>query len=399
MRKVILPNGLTVILEKKPLKTVTIEIAVKAGSNNEDPKKGGVAHFVEHMLSEGTEKRTANQIVNEIESKGGEINAATTHDRTFYYVKIPKKHFNIALDVLSDIIQNPIFDNKIIEKERQVILSEVDLVMDEPIFYQWFFFLKTLYKKHPTKNPIYGSRETVSKLSREDLVEFYNKYYIPNNMIISIVGDVKVVIPKIKKYFKFKKKNLPKTKIIIEPKQLKSKQKIERRPINQSYLILGYKTVPRSHKDSYVLDVIKSILGRGQSGKLFNEIRTKRGLGYDVGVEHQPSIDYGFFAIHVSTDKKNISKVKSIILTEIKKLQNITSKELKEAKTFLEGEFILNSEDSQKLANQLNFWQIIKNAEEFTKYISKIKKVSLNDIKKVVNKYFKNYTLTIIQQK
>ncbi len=394
-----LPNGLTVITEKKPLNSITIEVAVKVGSNDESKELFGISHFVEHMLFEGTKKRTANEIANQIESKGGDINAATAHDRTMYSIKIPNKHANLALDVLSDLIHNPVFDEKKIEKERQVILSEVDLVMDEPTYYQWFFFLNNLYQKHPTKNPIYGTRKTVSKLKRKDMVEFHNKYYSPQNMIISIVGDTTRITQKIKKYFNFKKRPLARKIQINEPKQTKPKQKTEKRPVNQSYLILGYKTVPRNHKHAYVLDVIKAVLGRGQSGKLFNEIRTKRGLGYDVGAEHEPSIDHGFFATHVSTDKKNISEVKSIILTEIKNLQNLTEKELKQAKTFLEGEFILNSEDSQKLANLMNFWQLSKDAKLINTYIKKIKKVTINDIKQVVDIYFKNHTTTIIQQK
>lgn len=398
MKKIVLDNGLTVLLERKPLKSATIEVSVNVGSNNENKKIFGISHFIEHMLFEGTKNRTANQLVNAIESKGGEINAATTHDRTFYYTKIPRKHFNTALNIISDIIQNPVFNKKIIEKERQVILSEVDLVMDEPNFYQWFFFLKNLFKKHPARNPTYGTRKTVSKLNQNNLSKFYNEYYVPNNMIITIVGDIKDPIKKIKKLFSFKNKKIPKIKLIIEPKQIKSDKKIEKRPINQSYIILGYKTPPRVNKDTYALDIMRSVLGRGQSGKLFNEIRTKRGLGYSVGVEHQPGKNCGFFAIHVSTDKKNIPKVKSIILTEIKKLNNLTSKELKEAKTFLEGEFILDSEDPQKLANQLSFWQTMKNANEFNKYLSKMRKVTIKDIKRVLNKYFKNHTLTILQQ-
>ena len=399
MKKIVLSNGLTLITYKKQSKSVTIEISVNVGSNNEHKNIRGISHFIEHMLFEGTKKRTANQIVNTIESKGGEINAATTHERTFYYVKIPKKHFDIALNVISDIIQNPVFDNNTIEKERQVILSEVDLIKDEPTFYQWFFFLNTLFEKHPVKNPICGTRKTVSKINKTNLSNFHKKYYIPNNMIITVIGDIKNLIHKVKNEFSFKKKKIQKRNMPFEPIQTKSKQKIEKRPTNQSYFILGYKTVPRIDKDSYVLDVIRSILGRGQSGKLFDEIRTKRGLGYSVGVEHQPSKTYGVFAIHASIDKKNIPEVKSIIFEEVQKLKNITPKELDEAKTFLEGEFILNSEDSQKLANQLSFWQTIKDVTEFNNYLPKIRKVTSADITRVSEKYFKNPTITIIKQK
>jgi len=289
MRKFRLENGLVVILENKATETVTVQATVKAGSNNENKDINGISHFIEHMVFEGTKKRAnARVISNEIEGIGGELNAYTSNERTCFYAKVPKSYFDKALDIVSDIIQNPLFNEKNIEKERKIILKEINLHKDEPRFHQWILFNKALFEKHPAKLATYGTVEAVKNLKRGDLLKYYNAYFIPNNTVLSVVGNFdRDIIKKIKNEFKdFKLKNLPEKQKIIEPKQTRIKVGREKRKILNSYMVLGYKTVDRLHKDSYALDVIQSILGRGQSGKIFDEIRNKRGLAYEVGVHN-----------------------------------------------------------------------------------------------------------------
>ncbi len=164
-------------------------------------------------------------------------------------------------------------------------------------------------------------------------------------------------------------------------------------------MILGYKTPKRSEKDSYALDVVDSVLGRGQSGRLFDEIRNKLGLVYEIGTQYEPAIDYGFFAVYLSTDKKNINKIKNIILQEFEKLKKISKKELAEAKTQIEGNYALENEDNFHRADEFIFWQMVKDANLAGNYIKEIKKVTKKDIIKVVDKFLnKNYTLTVIEQ-
>ena len=164
-------------------------------------------------------------------------------------------------------------------------------------------------------------------------------------------------------------------------------------------MVLGYKTTPRLNKDSYILDVIMSILGRGQSGKIFDEIRNKRGLAYEIGVHHDPSSNYGFFAVYLNTNKKNIKKIIKIILKEFNNLKNLTKKDLKEAKGFLTGQHILENEDTRELADELGYWESIKDAKLLKNYIKEINKVKKADILRVAKTYLtKNYTLAIIEQ-
>jgi predicted Zn-dependent peptidase len=401
MEKYVLQNGLTIVFEKRPTKTVAVEVTVKTGSNNETRKISGISHFMEHMLFEGTKKRkSSREIATEIERLGGELNAYTSNERTAFYAKVLNRHFDKALEVLSDIIANPLFEEEAIEKERKVILKEIDMVTDEPRFHQWVLFSKTLFKKHPARNPTYGSRSSVKKLARKDLINYFKKHYKPNNMVISVVGNVRNVKGKVSKYFGcLKKSRLEKQPEIREPQQALSIKK-EKRKLMSSYMILGYKTPSRAHKDSYVLDIITSVLGRGQSGRMFDEIRNKRGLAYEVGVQHEPQARYGTFAVYLNTHKKNISKAIGIILNEFEKLKKIKSRELQEAKTQIEGSHALENEDNFHAADELAFWEIVKDASLAKNYIREIKKVTKKDIAVVVDKFLnKNYALAVIEQK
>lgn len=395
MRKIKLKNGLTIIYDKQPTKSVSIQVTVKVGSINETKQNNGISHFIEHMLFEGTKKRTTQEIANEIERLGGEINAATTTERTFYYIKILNKYFDKALDVVSDIIQNPKFDIKSLEKEKKVILNEINLVNDEPRFYQFILFQRLLFDSN-AKLPTYGDKEVVKNLTRNDLLDYFNQYYISNNIVISIVGNIKDPIEKIKKKFnKLKYKKIK--KLIIKEGKNKLKKIIEKKKVNQTYLVLGYKVPKRDSKESYIFDVLQAILGRGQSGKLFDEIRTKRGLAYEVGVHNEPGISISLFAVYVNTDKKNVNKVIKIILNEFAKLKKIDNKDLNEAKTYIEGNFALENEDTKEKSNLIGFWELINKSENVNNYIKNIKKVTINDVRNVVKKYLNNnYTLAIL---
>lgn len=402
MNRYKLKNGITLIVEKNFSQSVAVEVVFKVGSNDETKEVSGISHFLEHMLFEGTKKRKDSiTIAREIEQYGAEFNAYTSPDRTAFFIKIINKRFETALDILSDMVSNPLFDKKKIEKEKNVVLKEINMVTDDPKQHQWVLFQKTLFEKHPVKNPTYGTVKAVKGLSREKILKYYSAHYTPGNMIISVIGNVDNVPIKVEKYFG----SIPHAKTIIketvnEPLQAKIKVAVEKRKILNSYMVIGYKTVPRTHKDSYILDVISSILGRPQSGWIFDEIRNKHGLAYQAAVQNESEKDYGYFAVFAGLDKINIEKAKEIILQQFRKLQDISKKDLLESKTFIEGNHALQLEDNFHAADNFAFWETIKNASLAGNYISKIKKVKINDIKRVARKYFNNYyTLAAIEQK
>jgi predicted Zn-dependent peptidase len=398
MKKYELNNGLKIIELNRDSDIVTIQISVGVGSNNESKKISGISHFVEHLVFEGTKTRTSEEIANTIESLGGDISAFTSNEITGFYIKIVKKHFDIALEILSDVLLNPTFNEQSLEKERKIILSEIKMVTDQPRQYQWVLFCKTLFQNFPAKNPIYGTVAAVKSMTKQDLLNYHKKYYTAPNTIISVVGNIPNIKEKIEKYFKnMNQKHINDT--FVEEKTNQKSKSIEKRKINQTYAVLGYKTPKRKEEESYVLDVIRAILGRGLSGKLFREIRVNRALAYDVGVYHDPNTYYGIFAAYFSTNKKNIQECIKITLNEFKKLKKITEKELQEAKQFIEGDFVLNNEDSQAFANLLGTWEFASKAEDCIDYVDKIKKVTKKDIIRVANKYLnEKYSLAIIEQ-
>jgi len=400
MQKVVLPNGLTVIFEPQKSKSVVVEVMVKVGSNHESATERGISHFIEHMLFEGTEKRQSNQeISNEIEKLGGEFNAYTTCERTCFYVRVLKKHFSIAVEILADILHNSSFKEAEFNKEKKVVLKEITLVNDEPKLHQWIMLQQNLFQKNRCRYPTYGKKKIIQNLTREKVLKYFHKHYLPKNMIISVVGDVKNWKKEVEKHFKVKVGSPPPLLKVIEPTLNKNIIVKQKREVANTYMVMGFKTVPKHHPDSYALEILDGILGRGQSGKMFTEIRGKKGLAYDVGTQNINEISYGYFAIYATIDRQNVELVRKMILDEIKKIQQITSKEIEEAKTYVEGDFYLELEDNQKVADQLLFFAQAGKAEELHHFVPKVKKVTTQDVKRVTNKYFKNYVLAVIEGK
>lgn len=400
MKKVILPNGLTILFEPKKGKAVVIEIMAKVGSNDEKPGERGISHFLEHMLFEGTRKRPSNrELTNEIEKIGGELNAYTSNERTCFYIKVLKKHFPVAVEILSDIFQNSLFREKDISKEKNIVLKEIDLVNDEPRYYQWLLLQKNIFEKHPARFPTYGERKVIQQLNREKILRYFDNHYQPKNLVVSIVGDVLGWKRLVTEKFVFNGGKTAKKSLVREPPARKTKEIREKKEVSNSYAVIGFKTVPRNHPDSYVLEVINGILGRGQSGRMFTEIRTNQGLAYDVGTQNLSETTYGYFAVYVCMDKKNLGLVKKLILEEIEKLKKVNEQDLNESKTYLEGDYFLELEDGQKLADQILFWHQVKDARLMEDFVPKIRKVTAGDIRRVVDKYFKHHTLAVIEGK
>lgn len=394
-----LSNGMKIIHIPKKVKGVFVSMNVKIGSNYENPKIRGISHFLEHMMFEGTKTRTTKEISKEIEDVGGLMNAATSNERTYYYIYLMKKYFVRALDVLSDMIKNPKFGEKEFNKERKIVLDELHMTKDDPKVYQWDLFMSKLFKKHPARHPIIGYKRTVSKIKHKDIVNFYKKYYVPSNMALIVVGNVPHLISKVKKYFgDFSDKKINIKRHFKEVGNVKQTKFTEKQELKDSYILLGYKTCPAGSKDSYVLEVIQSILGRGQSARLFDEFRIKRGIGYIVSAHNDVNKDFGLFAVNVSTNKKNLKLCEDLI-NQVLKLEGLTSRELKDAKDFIEGHFLLKMEDSRDLGDWIGFWDLIDLKKSST-YLKNIKKVTIKDVKRVVNKYFTDkYTMVVLEQR
>ncbi|MBI2575715.1 insulinase family protein [Candidatus Woesearchaeota archaeon] len=402
MERIVLPRGLRIIGLRKPTDSVTLQVTISVGSDFEDKNNNGISHFIEHMLFEGTPSRKdARAITNEIESLGGEINAFTSNERTCYYIKVPKEHFAKALGILADIVQHPLFQPGFLEKERKVILREISLYHDEPRSFQWVLFQRALFGNHPAGFPTYGTNASVAGLSRAQLFQFYQAQYAANQAIIACVGDYpQGALASIEGSFRELGKRKASTKIVGAPHGGNRDRIVEKRPINHAYLVYGCKTPDRLHPDSYVLDVIRSILGRGQSGMIFEEIRNKRGLAYDVGVHHEAGRAYGFFAAYLNTLRKNVPLALKLIRQEFEKLKDTNGKDLEEAKGYITGQLTLDHEDTHRLADALGFWEHVNDARLEEEYLKKINGVSAADVRRAAKQYLSGgLTLAMLEPK
>lgn len=398
IEKYILSNGLKILYKKTNTKSVTIAVCVKAGCVYEPDELMGVSHFLEHMLFNGTKNRSQNQILTAIEDLGGNFNASTSSDMTVYTIKILGKHFDVALDMLSDIIINSIFPKDFFDREKGVVIDEINMVYDMPKQYLFVMFKDILFQNHPVRKRILGTKDTIAKLTRKQLFDYYKKYYVPNNMIISVAGKVENVFNKIEEKFKSEVKE----ELIFS--KIKTQENInhsilEKRDISQSYLGLGYVIPSRKENKSLVFDVIGAVLGRRQSGWIIDEIRNKRGLAYEAGVHISSSIDYGYMYVYVNSHKKNFELIKKIILEQFLRIQTLTEIELENAKNYIKGDFILENEDTEELAEAIAFFELCCDSKDFENYVRKIKKITLSEVKDTAKKYLtQNYSQAIIQQ-
>ncbi|MEK6906406.1 MAG: pitrilysin family protein [Nanoarchaeota archaeon] len=379
----VLKNGMTVLLEKRDLPIVSVAFAVKSGGVNEEEGEKGISHFIEHMLYKGTPTRNSKEIADEIEKKGGELNGFTEEIITAYWCKVPDKHINTALEVLGDMVRNPLFDEKEIEKERQVIFEEIKMHHDNPISCVFEGIKKTLYG-NPVGLNIIGDYNTLSKMNKKILTSKFNQVYQPNNFILAAVGNTDF-----NKLVRYVEKNFGKTRGKIQrfkPK-IKNEIKLEKRKgIDQANLVFAFHIPLFGGKKSYAAKILITLMARGLSSRLFHELREKRNLVYSIGGDSIINKDFAYNFIYSGTTKKNLETVKSLIIEEFKKVsRNLDEKELKQTKEQIIGNHRISMEDSQMQLANLLFFEVNGNARKFYDFEDDIKKVKLKDVKEISN--------------
>ena len=386
----ILPNGMVVLFEKRELPIVSVVFAVRNGGMNEHESEKGISHFIEHMLYKGTPDRNSKQIATEIEKNGGELNGFTSEPITAYWCKMPSKHIDVALNVLSDMVKNPIFDEKELEKERQVIFEEIKMRRDTPRVYVSDEIQGLLYDK-PLGQNLIGTYETMNSIKREEIIKKFKEVYTPNNMILVVVGDVEF-----DKIVDFAEKNFgnEKGKIGLPKIKLRNEKKIEKRKgIDQASFVFAYHVPTSNNKLSYAANVLSVLMAEGMSSRLFSEIREKRNLAYAVKGESNITKEFAYNLIYVGTMKKNIEKVRKLILEEFEKVADgLTENELNEVKEQLIGNHYISMEDSQMQMVNLLMHESDGDVEKFYEFEKKIKEVKLGDVKKLASEVKKKYS-------
>ncbi|MCX6749496.1 MAG: pitrilysin family protein [Candidatus Pacearchaeota archaeon] len=380
----ILKNGMTIILEKRDVPVVSVAFAVRTGGINEAASEKGISHFIEHLLYKGTPSRDAKKIAEEIEKNGGILNGFTDETITAFWCKMPSKHLSLALNVLGDMIKNPLFDEKEIEKERKVIFEEIHLYKDNPHLYVFQEIHRFLYKK-PFGTPLIGTRETLNSLSREKIVRKFKQIYQPNNMILCVVGNAsfKDLVNFAEINFGKMKGSVPRIKV---SKHNYSKTE-KRKGIDQANMVFAYHIPTDKEKGSHAAFVLNTLLAGGMSSRLFSEIREKRNLAYSVKGDSIFAKDFAYSIIYIGTKKENIPQVKEIILREFEKAsKEIPEKELLQVKEQIVGNYQISLEDSHNQMLNLLYHEINGNAKRIYDFEKKIRSVKMKDVKALAKK-------------
>lgn len=396
--KSILDNGLKVLVVPMPsIPSATITVWLKTGSRNETKKNNGISHFLEHMGFKGSKKRpTAKEISEIIDGIGGEFNAGTSKEYTNYYVKCRANDIEIAFDILSDMLINPVLDKKEIEREKGTIIEEIRMYEDTPMMKIGDIFEELIYANHSLGMDISGTESSVQRIGYRDFVDYRKKFYVPANMMVTVAGgiDQKSVLALSQKYFSSMpyaishKQSLPfraKPYGKYATQQEKPAIKLHNKKKEQTHVILGFRADGKNYRNKYAQSVLAAILGGGMSSRMFLEVRERRGLAYAVRTSMDRYSDCGYIGTYAGLDVKKATEAVKVMLEEHYKIINgkgrVTDKELAKAKEFLKGHLALALEDTSDVnsffADQELFSEKVLTPDEVFK---KIDKVNLEEV-------------------
>jgi len=394
-RKVTLKNGLRIItVPQKSTQAVTVLVLVGTGSKYETKEISGISHFLEHMFFKGTKKRPDKlEIAETLDKIGGIYNAFTGEDYTCYFAKVEALQFDLALDWASDIYLQSILPEKEAQKEKRVIIEEINMLNDNPMVYVEILWNKLLYGDQPAGWDIAGTKESVSSINRQKLLNYMKSQYVASNTIVCVAGNIKnsQVIEKVKKSFASIGTTPPLQKPKVIEKQTQPECLIQTRKTDQTHLCFGARAYNLFHPQRYTQDILGIILGGMMSSRLFIEIRERLSLAYYVKTEVNANPDTGFLMTRAGVDNKNVGKAISAILKEYRKVSQklVPKSELKKAKDYIKGKMALLLEPSDALASFYSEQELLEREILTPKEIyAKIDKVSSQDILKVAKDIF-----------
>jgi predicted Zn-dependent peptidase len=387
--KAVLNNGLRVITSTMPhSRSVCIVILVGAGSCYESNEEAGISHFAEHLFFKGTQRRpTSKEITEDIEGIGGIINAGTDKEVTIFWCKVAEFHFPIALDVLSDLLLNSRFDNKEIEQERRIISEEINMNLDLPQQRVNMLIDELLWPEQPLGREVIGYKETVSSITREQLLNYVASRYLPNNTVLSIAGNIQheEAMDQIEPLFNKWAAGELATGYVTNANQTEAGLRIEPKDIEQSHLCLAVHGFSRSHPQRFTIDLLNTVLGGGMSSRLFTEVREHRGLAYDITSYTEHFLNSGSFAIYAGVDPEKIETAVAAILEELSKVkQGITTGELSRAKELSKGRLHLRLEDSRNVALWYGSQEILmRQILDIDDVVSIVDAITIDELKEV----------------
>jgi predicted Zn-dependent peptidase len=400
IRREVLPNGLTVITEEmKHIRSVSIGIWMKTGSRDEDLPWNGISHFIEHMVFKGTKHRSAEQIARQVDSIGGNMDAFTAKECISFSIKVLDEHVPIALDVLSDLVLNPVFDAQDISRERGVILEEIKMDEDNPDYLVHEIFTQNFWKDHPLGRPILGTRDTVKRFDRNPVIVFYSQRFSPGNMIITAAGYlnherfVELASQRFEKMQRMSNGFHSSPPKIVPKIVLRNKKSLE-----QVQICVGVPSYPITHERRHSSYILNTLLGGGMSSRLFQNIRERQGLAYAIYSDLNPYRDTGCLSIYAGTSRESASKVVESIVSEFRKLKTeiVPDDELRRAKDQLKGSLMLSLESSNaRMANLARQEMYFDHFYSLDELIAKIEAVTAEELQELANQFFKAESIAV----
>jgi len=402
-KKITFPNGLRLIsVQDKTSEAITVLILVATGSKYETKETSGISHLLEHMLFKGTKaKPTPIDIVEPLDRVGGVYNAFTGEEYTGYFAKVSADNFDLALDTISDIYLNSKLDEKEMQKEKGVIIEEINMYLDHPSFYVQTLWTKLLYGDQPAGWDIAGKKETVAKITKAQLAKYIESQYVASNTVVCVAGNVpneKELVLKIKKHFSNISTKSPRKKIAVIEKQSKPEVLLYNKKTDQTHFCLGARGYNMFDKRRYAQEILSSILGGMMSSRLFIKIREELSLCYYIKTNSSSDTDTGFLVSQTGADNSRVPKAITEILKEYKKISEVEvpSNELRKAKDNLKGKMALMLETSDAQASFYGMQELLENKVLAPKEIyGKINKVTKRDILNLSSDIFKPEKLNL----
>ena len=400
--KKILKNGLKIItVPMKDNPTVTVLVLVEAGSKYEEKKVNGISHFLEHMCFKGTIKRPkAIDISKELDALGSQYNAFTAQEYTGYYAKSDAKHFSKIFDVVSDIYLNSTFPEREMQKEKGVIIEEINMYEDLPNRHVQDLMMKLLYGDQPAGWNIAGEKKNILKMKRNDFISYKKFHYLPEATVIVVAGQVedKKVLKEVSKIFGHIPRGRKLSKVRVKERQNKPEALVKFKKTDQTHFVLSVRSYDFFNKRSPALSVLSGILGGGMSSRLFQKLREEMGVGYYVRAYNDTFTDHGFFQISAGVDNKRIYEVLEAVISECNKLKTelVKDEELKKAKECLIGNMKLSLESTDDIANFYGGQELLKKElKNINQKAREIRKINAKEIRSLAKDIFKNKKLNL----
>ena len=393
----VLGTGLRLITESMPhVRSVSIGVWLTRGSRHESEDRGGIAHFVEHMLFKGTATRTAEDIAQEIDSIGGQLDAFTAKDYASYYIKVLDEHLPTAVDLLSDIVMNPNFEPEDLAREKKVILEEIKMVEDTPDDLVHELFTQHFWEGHALGRPILGSPESVESFTPDILRDYFHSAYVAPNLIVSAAGNIEHA--KVRDLISAAFSKLPDARGSFEdtPPVVVPQVIVRSKELEQSHVCLGTNSYPQNHPDRYVSYIMNTVLGGSMSSRLFQNVREKRGLAYAVFSGLSAYRDAGNITIYAGCANEAVPEVVDLCVEELRgmKAAPVPDAELRRAKDHLKGSLMLSLENTASRMSHLARQEIyFERHFGLDETLAGVERVTAADVTRVATDLFSNGSL------